>query len=286
MKNQTGMKLEQKIYEADFLLADKTCTHHLIGIRYDNHKMNYPYITAICLQGELTCAKEIAFRLSKKIFYDTKLSARLLHKYQVGEKICSECDCKVLVDYYLRFMENGYFLKNEFCYSWTKADLSDAFLQVSWRNIRLNGMHLPIDLTFWDLKIALGEPSEIRKDNFLATYRYVWSKWRISAESKIDDETKTLTLLLFDIYDPRNGHLPLKYKICWLGQVLSTKGDSKTEHSEFLCVSNKTHQMAVNIIHKYTDGSPLFQIVATFQKISCIPLQGLVLNRIDNSIDK
>ena len=78
--------LREKIKESDFLIADETGTHRLVGLKFYSKSKETPVITCICMRHEMTAAKQIAFELGKKIYYDTKASARLF-KYRVGTHV-------------------------------------------------------------------------------------------------------------------------------------------------------------------------------------------------------
>lgn len=75
--------LREKIKESDFLVVDDTGTHRLVGLKYYPKSKKIPVITCVCLRHEMATAKQIAFEMRKKIYYDSNASARLF-KYRVG----------------------------------------------------------------------------------------------------------------------------------------------------------------------------------------------------------
>ena len=79
-------KMKDGIKNSDFLVADNNCTHHFIGLKYKFNDES-PIITVICSRYEMATAKQIAFSLDKKIYYDNLLSGLLYSKYQPGEEI-------------------------------------------------------------------------------------------------------------------------------------------------------------------------------------------------------
>ena len=78
--------LKEKIQKSDFLVTDQKATHRLIGIHYDPKKRDSPIITCICMRHEMVMAKQIAFSLGKKIYYHSKVSARIFNYYE-GEEL-------------------------------------------------------------------------------------------------------------------------------------------------------------------------------------------------------
>lgn len=83
-KVQSG--LHEKIKESDFLIADDAGTHRLVGLKYNSKSEEPPVITCVCMRHEMATAKQIAFEMRKKIYYDSKASARLF-KYRVGTHV-------------------------------------------------------------------------------------------------------------------------------------------------------------------------------------------------------
>lgn len=79
-------KMKEGIKNSDFLVADNNCTHHFIGLKYKFNDES-PIITVICSRYEMATAKQIAFSLDKKIYYDDLLSGLLYSKYQTGEEL-------------------------------------------------------------------------------------------------------------------------------------------------------------------------------------------------------
>lgn len=96
--------LKYKILNADFLITDVKAEHRLIGVKFIPAKMDVPVITCVCMRHEMLAAKQIVFNSGKKIYYDSKASARLF-KYYTNESLNIE-DFDVLIplyaDYYIR----------------------------------------------------------------------------------------------------------------------------------------------------------------------------------------
>ena len=93
--------LRDKIKESDFLVTDDSGTHRLIGLRFYPETKNPPVITCVCMRHEMTVAKQIAFELGKKLYYDSKASARLF-KYRAGSYLQKK-DNNFVVNLYARF---------------------------------------------------------------------------------------------------------------------------------------------------------------------------------------
>ena len=79
--------LQNGIKSSDFLVSDDSCTHRLVGLRYDSKTMHEPEITIVCARHEMATAKQIAFSLGKRIYQKSALSAILFHNYNSGQKI-------------------------------------------------------------------------------------------------------------------------------------------------------------------------------------------------------
>ncbi len=79
--------LHQGIKSSDFLVSDDSCTHRLVGLRYDSKTMHEPEITIVCARHEMAVAKQIAFSLGKRIYQKAALSAMLFHNYTSGQKL-------------------------------------------------------------------------------------------------------------------------------------------------------------------------------------------------------
>ena len=79
--------LRNKIKSSDFLVSDDSCTHRLVGLRYDSKTMSEPEITIICARHEMAVAKQIAFSLGKRIYLKSEFSAMLFRNYTSGQKI-------------------------------------------------------------------------------------------------------------------------------------------------------------------------------------------------------
>ena len=80
-------KLQKRIKSSDFLVSDDSCTHRLVGLRYDSKTMHEPEITIVCARHEMATAKQIAFSLGKRIYQKSALSAMLFHNYTSGQKL-------------------------------------------------------------------------------------------------------------------------------------------------------------------------------------------------------
>jgi type III secretory pathway component EscU len=96
-------KMKEGIKNSDFLVADNNCTHRLIGVKYKFNDES-PIITRICSCYEMATAKQIAFSLGKKIYYDNLLSGLLYSKYQPGEEI-SFSEFKPIAELYAKYMK-------------------------------------------------------------------------------------------------------------------------------------------------------------------------------------
>lgn len=94
--------LRNKIKESDFLITDDSGTHRIIGIKYDYRSDFPPSITCVCMRHEITTARQLAFELGKKLYYDSNASARLF-KYRVGEYLHTK-DYKAVAPLYARFL--------------------------------------------------------------------------------------------------------------------------------------------------------------------------------------
>ena len=99
--SQVQSDLRDKIKESDFLVADDSGTHRLIGLKYYSESKNPPVITCLCMRHEMTAAKQIAFELGKKLYYDSNASARLF-KYRAGAHLDPK-DFNFVANLYSRF---------------------------------------------------------------------------------------------------------------------------------------------------------------------------------------
>lgn len=80
-------KLQKRIKSSDFLVSDDSCTHRLVGLRYDPKTMHEPEITIVCARHEMAVAKQTAFSFGKRIYQKSEVSARLFHNYTSGQKL-------------------------------------------------------------------------------------------------------------------------------------------------------------------------------------------------------
>ena len=94
-------RLKEKIQKSDFFVTDEKGTHRLVGMRYDPQKMLSPEITCICMRHEMSVAKMLAFNEGKKIYYHSKVSARIFQYYE-GEEIRIE-DFNIIAILYADF---------------------------------------------------------------------------------------------------------------------------------------------------------------------------------------
>ena len=94
-------RLREKIKESDFLVTDDSGTHRLIGLRFYPETKNPPVITCVCMRHEMPAAKQITFELGKKLYYDSKASARLF-KYRAGSYLQKK-DNNFVVNLYAKF---------------------------------------------------------------------------------------------------------------------------------------------------------------------------------------
>lgn len=78
--------LEEKIKDSDFVICDDKGTHRMVGFKYKKDSMSAPIITFICMRHEMLMAKNLAFSLGKKIYYNSVLSA-VAYGYGVGHFI-------------------------------------------------------------------------------------------------------------------------------------------------------------------------------------------------------
>ena len=99
--SQLQSGLRDKIKESDFLVADEKGTHRLIGLKFYSKSKKPPVITCVCMRHEMSSAKQIAFELRKKIYYDSNVSARLF-KYRVGSCV-QEKDFDCVLKLYTKF---------------------------------------------------------------------------------------------------------------------------------------------------------------------------------------
>ena len=99
--SQVQSDLRDKIKESDFLVADDSGTHRLIGLKYSSNSKYPPVITCVCMRHEMTTAKQIAFELGKKLYYDSNASARLF-KYRARTTVHPK-DYKAVLNLYTKF---------------------------------------------------------------------------------------------------------------------------------------------------------------------------------------
>lgn len=102
--------LHKRICESDILISDDKCTHRMVGLSFTMDRNGTPLVTVVCSLNEMLLAKKIAFENAKTIFYDSKVSAHLFHKYYNGEKLYRE-DFDFIIPYFLKFLDN--YFKNK-----------------------------------------------------------------------------------------------------------------------------------------------------------------------------
>ena len=151
--------LREKIKESDFLVTDDQGTQRLIGMKYNSKLNKPPFITCVCMRHEMTAAKQIAFELGKKIYYNSKASARLF-KYRAGAFIQSK-DYNAVVSLYGRF-----FLPKRHNIISIKPN-GDVYIKHH---------QLPPYFKLSFLVNILGEPDEIKSDNTNAS-NIKYSRW-------------------------------------------------------------------------------------------------------------
>ena len=158
--------LYEKIKSSDFLIADEKGTHRLVGISYQDLNMNAPIITCVCMRHEMNTAKQIAFELNKKIYYDSAASA-LLFKYQAGQSLMLN-DFNPIALLYSEFFR-------------TKNTHKEIGIKIYPNgNIYLNGTPLPPHFKLSLLTELLGEPDKkILEFNKI----YIWYDYGLEAIS-------------------------------------------------------------------------------------------------------
>ena len=96
--------LRRKICASNFFIADDTCTHRMVGFYYKQGTIMNPEITIICTRIEMPLARKIALENRKKIYYDSKVSAFLFHKYRAGREI-EPVDFLLLLPFYYKYFK-------------------------------------------------------------------------------------------------------------------------------------------------------------------------------------
>ena len=80
--------IHKYILDSDFLVSDSKGIHRLVGLKYDSLKMLAPEIFFFYFPTNISYAKHFAFISGKRIYQEANnLSARLCHRYHVGEAI-------------------------------------------------------------------------------------------------------------------------------------------------------------------------------------------------------
>jgi hypothetical protein len=76
----------------------------MVGFYYKQGTIMNPEITIICTRIEMPLARKIALENRKKIYYDSKVSAFLFHKYRAGREI-EPVDFLLLLPFYYKYFK-------------------------------------------------------------------------------------------------------------------------------------------------------------------------------------
>lgn len=168
--------LRDKIKRSDFLITDKKGTQRMVGIMFNSETMNAPIITFVCMRYEMVNAKQIAFELNKKIYYDSTASA-ILFKYQIGETL-SDSDFYPIALLYAKFYPTLH-----------KTSLSGINITES-GEIYIKGHLLPPHYRISELINSLGSPdkSYTGYGDFSQFKYYEWYEYGLRAISSLDSK--------------------------------------------------------------------------------------------------
>ena len=213
----TESELSEKIKESDFLISDAKCVHRMVGVKYNHKTMRRPKITFTAMRHEMILAKQIVFKLGKKIFYDGNFSASLF-KYSAGDCIDKKY-LQQLADYYRQFWH----LSEPLCKT-PKKDINQ--IDISEEGFYINGSLLKPPFKIQALIRILGEPDkkEWKRGDGKKVKIAEWHKWGLVANT--DFGKKDVVCMVF-IYmtkaQNRPGLLPFSGSVTISNSPVSFK---------------------------------------------------------------
>ena len=140
--------LREKIMRSDFLVADDRGTHRLIGLKYSEKTDCAPLITCVCMRHEMAYAKQIAFSVEKKIFYNSNVSGKLFN--------CAEGDF-IALDF---FTDIAKLYAEILIMEEEKQERHSNDIYVSGQGLRIKGRVLKPFFKLAELIDLIGEPDE------------------------------------------------------------------------------------------------------------------------------
>ncbi len=203
----TESELSKKIKESDFLISDEKCAHRMVGVKYDRKTMSSPKITFTAMRHEMILAKQIAFNLGKKIFYDDSSSASLF-KYTDGDCIDKKYFQQIAGFY------NHFFHHQELLRTTTNKDLNQ--IDISEKGFYINGHLLKIPFKIQALTKILGKPDEKnwKRGDCTKSKAAQWYKWGLVVHT--DCGQKDIVCYVFIFMDKDKYHpnlLPFSGKL-------------------------------------------------------------------------
>lgn len=136
-------EIKERVKNSDFVVMDDAGAHRMVGLKYDLSVMMAPQVTFVFMRHKVAAAKRAAFDLGKKIYYDSKLSARLFG-CQVGDEIP------------LNEFNSCAKLYSDFIF--LKEKPKSPLLVDRWGHIVINGQTLPRFFKVRDVAAILGKP--------------------------------------------------------------------------------------------------------------------------------
>lgn len=93
-------------YNSDFLVSDDKLMYRLVGLKWIRGIDICPVVSFISspYKQKFYLEKQMIFKMGKRIYYNDKFSARLAHRYSVGEYIDSYEDLEETAILYARFL--------------------------------------------------------------------------------------------------------------------------------------------------------------------------------------
>ena len=156
-------KMIERIKDSDFLVMDTKCVRRMVGLQFDEKTMECPRVTFTASRGELPFAKQQAFSLGKKIFYNNE-ACSLLFKYFVGDFIFSS-DYYVVAQLYSEFI--------------LEKKQKKPRIDISWNHVDIKGHCFKPFFALTELIAVLGEPDEKFEPKRGVKHKkvYYWEAW-------------------------------------------------------------------------------------------------------------
>ena len=226
-------KIVERIKDSDFLVMDTKCVRRMVGLKFDEKTMKSPRVTFTASRGELPFAKQQAFSLGKKIFYNNKVCS-VLFKYFVGDFI-SPNDYYVVAELYSKFI--------------LEKKPKTPRIDISRNHVEIKGHCFKPFFALTELIAVLGEPDEKIEPKRGVKHKkvYYWEDWglKVFTDALKNNHVHKMRIQIHALSD--SNRPPFLGNLLILGE----KYDS-FEHGEISFKKIRKNYIAV-IPHESTD---------------------------------